>query len=115
MFEIRIHFFRHGLHGFHGFSVPYVSVVVPTDSMTRIFIALTFPCNPCQKYITTHPLREGASSSCQVLAAFFVVGAGVAAQHIGYGLAWRNFLEREFAVNVLYLLAWKVAHVCTLD
>ena len=29
--------FRHGLHGFHGFSCPCVSVVVPTDAMTRIF------------------------------------------------------------------------------
>ena len=30
-------FLRHGLHGLHGFSCPCVSVVVPTDAMTRIF------------------------------------------------------------------------------
>ena len=32
-----LHVFRHGLHGLHGFSCPCVSVVVPTDAMTRIF------------------------------------------------------------------------------
>ena len=52
-------------------------------------------------------------SSRQVLAAFFVVGAGVTAQHIGNGLAWRNFLEREFAVNVLYLHLMAITQIHT--
>ena len=55
--------FRHGFHGLHGFSLPGVSVAVPTDTMTRIFHILNesvsskraegyvtkgrAPCNPC--------------------------------------------------------------------